>query len=220
MSNTKVAVILSGCGHFDGAEIRESVLALLALDSHEVSYEIFAPNENQYHTINHLNGEEIDKPRNILEESARIARGNVTDLKELKAENFSALLIPGGFGVAKNFSNFAFNGSQGEALPQLSKVINEFFTMKKPIGAICIAPALIALILGKNGIEVTIGNDQGTAEEIEKTGAKHFPCAKDEFHLDQNNKIATTPAYMYDDNKLHFVQKGINAVVENIINWA
>ncbi len=216
----KYAVILSGCGHFDGAEIRESVLTLLALDTQEAQYEIFAPNEDQFHTLNHLSGDELPNNRNVLEESSRIARGNIKDLNQLNSEDFSGLLIPGGFGVAKNFCTFAFKGSEAEVNSLVSKTINDFYNAKKPIGAICIAPALLALVLGKHGIEVTIGNDEGTATEVEKTGAKHINCGKDEFHLDQKHKIATTPAYMYDDNKLNLVQKGISSVVENVINWS
>lgn len=216
----KLAVILSGCGHFDGAEIRESILTLLSLDRNNIEYEIFAPNEDQYHTINHLNGEEDSQKRNILEEASRIARGDIKDLKELKSTNFSGLLIPGGFGVAKNLSSFAFEGSKSKAKPLVQELITSFNNEGKPIGAICIAPALIALVLGSKGVEVTIGTDEGTAAEIEKCGAKHIMCERDEFHLDQKNKIATTPAYMFDDNKLHLVQKGIDAVVENVIKWS
>lgn len=216
----KYAVILSGCGHFDGAEIRESVLTFLALDTHGAEYEVFAPNQDQFHTLNHLSGDESSTNRNILEESGRIARGNIKPLSEMNSKDFSGLLIPGGFGVAKNFCTFAFKGSEGEVSPAIQTTIKDFYDSKKPIGAICIAPALLSLVLGENGIEVTIGNDEATAKEVEKTGAKHIICGKDEFHLDQKNKIATTPAYMYDDNKLHLVQKGISAVVENVINWS
>ncbi|PIK15166.1 isoprenoid biosynthesis glyoxalase ElbB [Halobacteriovorax sp. JY17] len=216
----KYAVILSGCGYLDGAEIREAVLTLLALDTHGASYEIFAPNEKQFHTINHLEGSEVKQERNILEEAARIARGKISPLKDLDSREFSGLLIPGGFGVAKNLCDFAFKGSGAKANSIISGIITDFFAAKKPIGAICIAPALVSLVLGEHSIEVTIGTDEGTAAEIEKTGAKHINCTESEFHLDIENKIATTPAYMFDDNKLHLVQQGIYGVVESVIKWS
>lgn len=216
----KFAVILSGCGYLDGAEIREAVLTLLSLDASNVDYEVFAPNEKQFHTINHLNSSEVNSERNILEESARIARGRVSDLVDLDSKNFSGLLIPGGFGVAKNLCDFAFNGASAKTHPLMEKVITDFYEAKKPIGAICIAPALVSLVLGKHSIEVTIGNDPGTAAEIEKTGAKHFNCSESEFHLDEMNKIATTPAYMFDENKLHLVNEGISKVVNSVISWS
>ena len=166
----KVAVILAGCGYLDGAEIRESVLTYLALSKYkDIEIDTFAPNENQHHTVNHLIGEETKVQRNILEESARIARGKVSDLKELNESNYDALLLPGGFGVAKNLSKFAFKGSTGEINKFYAQNLRAFYNNKKPIGAICISPAVIALELGSENIEVTIGKDKETAQELEKT---------------------------------------------------
>ncbi|WP_417334746.1 isoprenoid biosynthesis glyoxalase ElbB [Halobacteriovorax marinus] len=216
----KFAVILSGCGYLDGAEIREAVLTLLALDSANANYDIFAPNENQFHTINHMEMSEEKEQRNILLESARIARGKVIDLNQLNTNDYAGLLIPGGFGVAKNLCTFAFDGASAKATAKVTEVITNFNDQQKPIGAICIAPALISLVLGHKGIEVTIGTDESTASEIEKTGAKHFNCERDEYHLDQKNKIATTPAYMFDETKLNLVMEGISGVVENVIKWS
>jgi enhancing lycopene biosynthesis protein 2 len=220
MMNKRFAVILTGCGHLDGAEIRESVLTLLSLDAREVDYDIFAPNQDQLHAVNHLSQEEEKSTRNVLDESARIARGKVLNLNDLDPDKFSGLLIPGGFGVAKNLCDFALKGSSASVTSKAREIVESFYSNKKPIGAICIAPALIALILGKHGVELTIGTDAETATEIEKTGARHINCDQGEFHLDTANKIATTPAYMFDDTKLHVVQKGIDAVVENVIKWS
>jgi enhancing lycopene biosynthesis protein 2 len=216
----KIAVVLSGCGHLDGAEIREAVLTLLALDQNKVAYEIFAPNTPQFHTVNHTTGQEDAKSRNVLEEAARIARGKIHDLANLNMLEFDALVMPGGYGVAKNLCTFAFKGSQGEVSLTMKKVITDFFQAKKPIGAICIAPALVALVLGEHQIEVTIGNDNETATELVKTGAKHFNKNVDEIHIDHKNKIITTPAYMYDNAPLDQIFLGIKACVDQVVSLA
>lgn len=214
----KVAIILAGCGYLDGAEIRESVLTYLALSKHkDVEIDTYAPNENQHHTVNHLIGEETKVQRNILEESARIARGKVKDLKDLNESDYVALLLPGGFGVAKNLSKFAFKGSAGEINKLYAQNLRSFYNSKKPIGAICISPAVIALELGNENIEVTIGNDKETAQELEKTGAKHVDKNANEFHWDAKNKIASTPAYMYDDANLNDIFIGIQGLVDKVI---
>lgn len=213
----KFAVILSGCGFLDGAEIRESVLSLLALDTESINYQIFSLDQNQHHVIDHLKGEEEAAPRNALAESARIARGKVEDIKKLNPDNFDALIIPGGYGVAKNLCDFAFKGSQASVQADILKVIEGFYTNKKPIGGICIAPALLALALGKNGIQVTIGNHQETAQEIEKTGAKHVNKEVHEICIDEDHKIVTTPAYMYDDAPLNLINQGIHRCICEVI---
>jgi len=213
-----IAVILAGCGYLDGAEIRESVLTLLALESEGVQYKIFAPNKDQHHVINHLDGEPVEgSVRNVLEESARIARGAIEDISSLKVELFDALVLPGGFGVAKNLSSFAFEGSSGSIDNAISSKILGFHSMNKPIGAICISPVLVALSIGKQTPTVTIGSDKSTASELEKLGAKHQNCITSECVVDEINKIVTTPAYMDDSANLPEVLTGITKLVKNVI---
>ncbi len=213
-----IAVILAGSGYLDGAEIRESVLTLLALDTEKVNYEIFAPNKDQHHVVDHLTGEEVSEKRNVLTEAARIARGKVTDLDELDPSNFDALIIPGGFGAAKNLSDFAFKGSTGSINDKVGSIIENFHMQEKAIGAICIAPALVALTLGEKTPVLTIGNDAGTAAELEKLGAKHENSSAGNCVVDSKNKIVSTPAYMYDDASLDEILRGITKLVKNVIN--
>jgi len=216
-----VAVILSGCGFQDGAEIRESVLTLLALDTEGVRYKIFAPNKDQHHVINHLNGEEVEGvTRNVLEESARIARGEIEDLVHLNVNDFDALIMPGGFGVAKNMCSFAFDGSGAYVDELVVGKIKDFKAASKPIGAICIAPALVALSVGDQNPTLTIGSDEGTAGELEKLGAKHQNCATSDCVVDEAHKIVTTPAYMDGGANLAEVFSGISKLVKNLIQLA
>lgn len=209
----RVAVILSGCGFLDGAEIRESVLTLLNLDIYNAQVSIFAPDKNQHHVINHLEQNEACQYRNVLEEAARIARCQVEPLSKLSASHFDALVLPGGFGVAKNLCTFAFEGSNGSVDPEVKKVIQDFNANGKAIGAICISPALIAMVLGDKGVQVTIGNDKETAVEVEKTGANHINCEVTDCVVDKVNKVATTPAYMYDSAKLDDINTGIRKCI-------
>lgn len=211
----KVAVILSGSGYKDGAEITESVSSLVALDQNQLAYECFAPNKD-FPEVDHLKNEETGQKRNILKEAARIARGKIRPLTELNEKNFDAVLLPGGFGAAKNLSDFASKGSGGHADKEVASVLEAFYAAGKPIAAFCIAPAVVALTLGKKGVSLTIGNDPGTAKEIEKTGAKHVNCKVDEFYLDNKNKIITSPAYMYDDATPGQVFAGIGKAVTQL----
>lgn len=216
-----VAVILSGCGFLDGAEIRESVLTLLALDSEGVQYKIFAPNKEQHHVVNHLKGEEVaGQSRNVLEEAARIARGEISDVEHLNPQDFDALVIPGGFGVAKNLCSFAFEGSAASVDEQVVDKIKGFKAANKPIGAVCIAPALVALAVGEHNPTLTIGEDEGTAGELVKLGAKHQNCATKECVVDEAHKIVTTPAYMDGGANLADVYAGISKLVKNVIKLA
>ena len=217
MSKT-YAIILSGCGFLDGAEIRESVLTLLALDTEGIAYKFFAPNKDQHHVVNHLNAQEVTgTSRNVLEESARIARGDISDIKELDVNNFDGIVIPGGFGVAKNFCSFAFKGPEADVDESIVSVMREFHANKKPIGAICIAPALVALTFGSKNPTLTIGDDTATAQAVESLGAKHENCPVTSFVVDASNKIVTTPAYMYGDAKVHEVYQGIHALVKKMV---
>ena len=192
----KVAVVLAGCGVYDGAEINEAVLTLLSLEQQGASYQCFAPDMEQMHVINHLTGEPVEgETRNVLIEAARIARGNVLDLASARAEDFDALLVPGGFGAAKNLSNFAVAGAQMEVQPDFLRVARAFHAAGKPIGLVCIAPVMAAAICGE-GARCTIGNDAEVAAAIEAMGGEHLECPVNEARVDAERKLVTPPAYM------------------------
>lgn len=210
----KFAIVLAGSGVYDGAEIHEATLSLYAISKNGGEYEIFAPNINQHHVINHITGEEMPETRNVLIESARIARGNIKDLKEFKAEDFDALLLPGGFGVAKNLCSFAFDGPDCKVNEEVAATLKAMHSAKKPIGALCIAPALLAKVLGN--VEVTIGQDAGTAEAINSLGATHTETNHGEIVFDKENKIITTPCYMLDAS-IAQIGEGAENVVKAIM---
>ncbi|MFV3304914.1 isoprenoid biosynthesis glyoxalase ElbB [Pseudomonas sp. NY15181] len=214
----KVAVILSGCGVYDGAEIHESVITLLRLSQRGAKVQCFAPNIAQHHVLNHLTGEEMAESRNVLVESARIARGEVKDVREARVEDFDALLVPGGFGAAKNLSNFAFQGDQCEVQPDVLALAKAFAAAKKPVGLICIAPAMAARIYGA-GVECTIGNDEGTAQALTRMGAKHIDCAVEDIVEDKAHKLVTTPAYMLAQS-IAEAASGINKAVDRVLELA
>lgn len=191
----KVAVILSGCGVYDGAEIHESVITLLRLDQRGAQVQCFAPNIPQLHVIDHLTGEQTSETRNVLVESARIARGQVKDIREADVSEFDALIVPGGFGAAKNLSNFAVEGDKCTVQPDVLALAEAFAEAGKPVGLMCISPALAAKIYGP-GVVCTIGNDAGTAAAVEKMGGKHEECDVHDIVEDTQRKLVTTPAYM------------------------
>ncbi len=215
----RVAVVLAGCGFKDGSEITEAVSVLVALSEAGTTHQCFAPNSD-FEAKNNMTNQPTGQTRNILVESARIARGQVKDLKELKARDFDALIFPGGTGVAHNLCNFAHKGSAGEVIPEVGRVIHEFHGESKPIGAICIAPTLLGLTLGKLGVTLTLGEDGESAQELKKTCAHHEVCAVDDFVTDREHKIVTTPAYMYGDAKPHQVFEGIRLAVREIVEMA
>jgi enhancing lycopene biosynthesis protein 2 len=206
----KIAVILSGCGVFDGAEIHEATLSLLAIAKNGITYEIFAPDIDQHHVINHLTGEEMNETRNVLVESARIARGKIQALSDFSENNFNGLLFPGGFGAAKNLSNWAFKGSESEVIPQLSNIITEMIEAGKPIGALCISPVLLARVA--QGARLTIGEDQGTIEALESAGVNHIKTTNGEVVIDVKYKFVTTPCYMLDANIVQIFEDADNVV--------
>ncbi|MGB4205481.1 MAG: isoprenoid biosynthesis glyoxalase ElbB [Bacteroidales bacterium] len=190
----KFAIVIAGSGVFDGAEIHEAVMTMLAVKKAGAEYQMFAPDAMQHHVINHLTGEEMPEKRNVLVESARIARGNIKPLAEYDAKQYDALIFPGGFGVAKNLCTFAFDGPDCKVNPDVEKAVLTTHALKKPIGALCIAPALISRLLGD--VEVTIGEDAGTAEAIAKMGSKHIKTTHGEVVFDKKNNVFTTPCYM------------------------
>ncbi|WP_339415147.1 MULTISPECIES: isoprenoid biosynthesis glyoxalase ElbB [unclassified Pseudomonas] len=211
----KIAVILSGCGVYDGAEIQESVITLLRLDQRGALVQCFAPDIAQLHVINHLTGEAMPESRNVLVESARIARGDVKDIREANAEDFDALIVPGGFGAAKNLSNFAVEGAGCSVNPQVLELAEAFAEAGKPVGLICISPALAAKIYGP-GVTCTIGNCADTAAALDKMGATHQECAVEDIVEDQARKLVSTPAYMLGKN-ISEVASGINKLVDRLL---
>jgi len=211
----KVAVILSGCGVYDGAEIHESVLTLLRLDQRGAQVQCFAPNIPQLHVIDHYRGDEMDQQRNVLEESARIARGNIKDLHELHVADFDAVILPGGFGVAKNLSDFALLGARCTVQPDVLATTQAFVKAGKPVGLICIAPALAAKIFGA-GVTCTIGTDHETAQAMTAMGAVHAECAVDDIVIDTQHKLVTTPAYMLAQS-ISQAAAGINKLVDAVL---
>lgn len=214
----KVGVLLAGCGVYDGAEIHEAVLTLLALEKQGAEAVCMAPDKPQLHVINHLTGEVADEQRNVLVESARIARGKVKNLATVTADDLDALVMPGGFGAAKNLSRFAVDGPAGEVDPEVRRLVEAMFEAGKPIGLICISPAVGAQILGKKGVEVTIGTDPDTASAVQSCGAVHFNCGVTEIHTDKQRKVVSTPAYMLGQNVLE-VSKGIEKLVQKVVEW-
>ncbi len=208
----KFAVVLAGCGVFDGAEIHEATLTLLSIMKHGGTYEVFAPNIEQHHVINHLTGEEMDEKRNVLIESARIARGKIHDLSVFKASEFDAIIFPGGFGAAKNLSSVAFDGPNATVNPEVERAVKNMLEAKKPIGALCISPAFIAKIIGE--VVVTVGQDEGTIEAIQKMGASHEKTNHGEVVVDEDHKVFTTPCYMLDANILQIAEGADNVVKE------
>ncbi len=213
----KVGVILSGCGVFDGAEIHEAVLTMLELDKRGCEMVIMAPDKPQMHVINHLTGEEVkSETRNVLVESARIARGEIKNIEDVKADELDALVMPGGFGAAKNLSTFAVDGANAKVDPSVARLLKEVHSQGKPIAAVCIAPAVVAAALGEINPELTIGNDEATAKAIESMGGKHFVCPVDGFHVDEKNKIISTPAYMLG-TRISEVHAGISNMIDALL---
>ncbi len=192
----KIGVVLSGCGVYDGSEIHEAVFTLLALDRNGAEAVCMAPN-CELAEVNHLTGEATGSSRNVLVEAARIARGKISDIKKVTAEQLDAVVFPGGFGAAKNLCDFAVKGADAAVQPEVARLLREMAAAGKPICAICIAPALIAATLGREyAPEVTIGTDPGTAAAINATGSAHVSCPVTDIVVDRKNKIVSTPAYM------------------------
>lgn len=215
----KIGVVLSGCGVYDGAEIHESVITLLAIDRAGAEAVCMAPNIDQMHVINHLTGEEAaDEKRNVLVEAARIARGAIKDISTVKADDLDALFFPGGFGAAKNLSSFAVNGENCTVHPEVSRLVKEFKAKQKPQAVVCIAPAMMAKIYEGETVHptLTIGNDKDTSEKIEKMGSRHQECLTQDIVLDKENKIVSSPAYMTGQS-ISEVADGIEKAVRELI---
>lgn len=211
MENKKTAaIILSGCGVYDGSEIHEAVITLLNLQRRNVRVRFFAPDIAQNETVNHLDGTP-QRARNVLAESARIARGDIAPLSEFSADDFDMLLFPGGFGAAKNLSDFAAKGADMSVLPQVDSAVKSMLAAGKPLGFVCIAPVIAAKSVG-GGVKLTIGTDAQTAAAVEKLGAKHVECPADGFVADKEKNVFSTPAYMLANNTAA-IDAGVGAMV-------
>lgn len=212
----QVGVVLSGCGVYDGTEIHEAVLTLLALDRAGAQAVCFAPDKPQLHVINHLSGDETGEQRNVLTESARIARGQVQPLSAARAEQLDALIVPGGFGAAKNLSSFATQGAECEVDDDLARLTREMHKVNKPIGFMCIAPALLPKLLDQQ-VRLTIGNDPDLGEVIDTMGGEPVICPVDDIVVDGEHKVVTTPAYMLAQS-IGEAASGIDKLVSRVLD--
>ncbi|MFB0517415.1 MAG: isoprenoid biosynthesis glyoxalase ElbB [Candidatus Neomarinimicrobiota bacterium] len=214
-----VGVCLSGCGFLDGAEIYESVATLYNLERAGADILAIAPNIDQMHVVNHVTGEAVaGETRNVLVEAARIVRGEIKDLAEVTAEDMDALIFPGGYGVAKNLSTYAFEGPNCQVDEEVQRLVREIIAANKPLGVICIAPAMLAKILEGLGVntQLTIGNDPATAQDIEEMGTTHVACSVTKHITDKENKIVSTPAYMLA-KKIGETWVGIEGLVNEVL---
>jgi enhancing lycopene biosynthesis protein 2 len=206
----KFAIILAGCGVYDGSEIHEAVMSMYAVMKNGAEYRLFAPDILQHHVVNHLTGAETTETRNVLVESARIARGNIQPLNKLEIGEFDALLFPGGFGVAKNLCSYAFKGADFEVLPLVARVIRDAVTMFKPIGALCISPVLLAKII--HDVTITVGPEEVDAENVKAMGAKHITSHHGEVIIDKKHRLFTTPCYQLKSTIVQIAESADNIV--------
>ena len=217
MGKKRIGVLLAGCGVFDGSEIHEATLTLYFLDKEGAEIICMAPDKYQRDVMNHVSGEPATEKRNVMIEAARIARGKIRDVGTVKAEDLDALVVPGGFGAAKNLCSFAVDGADCKVDENVAVLLRELHKNKKPIGALCIAPAIIAGVLGKTcAPEITIGCDASTAAAMEAMGARHKTAAVDEIVVDSENRIITTPCYMLAQS-IKEIGAGIEKLVVKIM---
>ena len=216
----RVAVILAGCGFLDGAEIHEAVSTLIAIDRAGASYAVFAPDKEQMHVVDHVRQEPTGEKRNVMVEAARIARGRVQPLSELRMADFDAVVLPGGFGAAKNLVDYAVKGAGCGIDGEVERVLREAHAGGKPIGAICIAPVIVARALGaEHHPLLTIGDDEGTASDVEKLGCRHREAKPSEIVVDEGNRVVSTPAYM-TAGRVGEVFEGVTKLVERVLAMA
>ena len=212
----RIGVVLSGCGVNDGSEIHETVITMLELDKAGADIVLMAPNIDQLHVINHYTDQEMNEYRNVLIESARIARGDIRDMAEVSSSDVDALIFPGGFGVAKNLCDYAMAGTDCSVNPDVLRLTQEVHNDKNPIGVICISPAMMAKILGDE-TELTIGFDEQTAIDIDTMGAKHVLCPVEDIVVDMEKKIVSTPAYM-EAKSIKEAAEGISKLVTEVLS--
>lgn len=212
-----IGVLLSGCGVKDGSEIHEAVLTILFLDQRGADIVFMAPDQEQSQVVNHLTGEATREKRNILIESARIARGDIKDIRRVDASQIDGLILPGGFGAVCNLSDFSTKGKASQVNPDVKKLIREMVGLKKPVGALCIAPATLVGAIAEMKPSVTIGNDVSVAQTLEEMGGKHHNCAVGEICVDEANKLVTTPAYMLGPG-IKDIAAGIEKLVDKVMS--
>jgi len=208
------AVILAGCGNKDGAEIHESVLTLLSIDRAGHQYQCFAPDVPQARVLNFLTNEEMKEKRNVLLESARIARSKIKPLSDFSKDDFDILVLPGGSGVAYNLCTFGLDGDRMTVLPQVEASVRAMHEAGKPIGALCISPVIIAHVLKK--VTVTFGKDEKINAIFQKSGSKTTNADARSIVIDHENKIVTTPCYMLDA-RISEISEGIDKLVQELI---
>ena len=214
----RVAVVLSGCGYLDGAEIHESVIALLALDRAGAEVQCFAPDKPQLDVVDHRTGQAVEgENRNVLAEASRIARGKIADVAEARAADYDAVILPGGMGAAKNLSSFATEGADCTVDPGVEKLLRDAHAAGKPVGLICIAPAIGARLFPD--VELTIGSDPGTASALEQMGAHHTSCPVENYVCDEKTKVVSCPAYMLGPG-IKDVAAGIEGLVDEVLRLA
>ncbi len=220
MAKKKIGVLLAGCGVMDGSEIHEATLTLYFLDKQGAEAVCMAPDKDQMDVVNHIKGEPVSEKRNVLVEAARIARGKIVDVKSVKADDLDAVIIPGGFGATKNLCTFAKDGTNCRVDSNVASLLQEMYMRKKPIGALCIAPAVLARLFGNDlAPEITIGNDPGTASALEAMGAKHKNAKVNEIVVDSKNRIVTTPCYMLAQS-IKEVGEGAEKLVAKVLEMS
>ncbi|MBU2590965.1 MAG: isoprenoid biosynthesis glyoxalase ElbB [Nitrospinota bacterium] len=223
----KVAVVLSGCGVYDGSEIQEAVITMLEIRKNGAEYQCFAPDKEHFHIINHLTGEEMPEKRNILIEAARIARGDIKPLSELRGKDYDAIVIPGGFGSAKNLTRWGIDGPKGDIDPDIKRVLIEAVEAGIPTGLLCMSPVIMAKALEGTGrsVRLTVGTTEekspydidAISNGIDSVGARSAMCPVRKFVIDEENKVITTPAYMMEAN-IEEVAEGISRAVSKLLS--
>lgn len=212
----KLAVLLSGCGHQDGAEIHEATMTLWAIHKNGADFQCFAPDIPQRHVLNHITGEEMNESRNVLIEAARIARGDIRPLRDYRCDEYDGLVIPGGFGAAKNLCTFAFDGVDCTVNPEVERAVRSTHQAGKPLGALCIAPVILAKLIP--GVTLTIGQDQSTAQAVASLGAHHTPTLHGEIAVDRENRVVTTPCYMLP-SRIDQIGEGADRLIQAMLEF-
>ena len=215
----RVLVILSGCGVRDGSEIHEATLTLLALDRAGAEICCAAPDIPQTQCVDHFRGTAAKESRNVLTESARIARGKIVPLAQVDLSGIDAIILPGGLGAATNLCDFALTSGSITVEPSVKNILLDAQAAGKPLGFICIAPVIAATLFGSMGVRYTIGRDQGIAARLASTGAVHVETAVTETAVDPRLKIVSTPAYMLA-GRISEVEAGVSALVRDVLKMA